>query len=1004
MASSSSSNSAHASSSRVWKYDVFLSFRGEDTRKTFVDHLHSALVQRLIRVYKDDEALPRGDSIGPSIFKAIEESHIVVIVFSKNYAGSSWCLDELSYIMKCRVRGLTVMPIFYDVDPSQIRKQEGCFGKAFAKQEAQNITKAELWRKALFDANSGVDEDLPGLRVRVLELISPLELGSDCVRMCGIWGIGGSGKATLAFSVYKEISRSFQGHCFIANIREQSKYGLENLQQKILLTVLKTDQKVQSVEEGKYILKSRLCNSKVLVVLDDVDNQSQLEALVGSHEWFGAGSRIIITTRDEHVLTSHRVDDTSSVRLLSDQEAIQLFNKHAYNEVEPLTNYEKHSLSVVSYAAGLPLAVKVLGSFLYDKDESEWISALSKLKVLPNIQVMDILRISYDGLEPLEKELFLDIACFFRWESADITDEPMEILDACGFHPVIGIKVLQEIALITTVGGKFDMHDLVQEMGHYIVREKHYNNPEKHTRVWRKEDISNMCLGDATKQNNKIEVIDTYSYLPRASKIISTMKKLRWLSVYHGCDDEGPSFLSNELRYFSWRYYPESPFPDSFQPTNLVILKLDCSLQSKLWNGYKRLPYLKVLRLRNMKSLVNTPDFSGLPCLQKLALDSCKKLKEIHQSLGNHRSLEDIRVVRCEKLRTFPTILQMEKLNTLMLKYCNILEFPKIQGKMHSLEMLYFSGNKIALESMIHQSIRKLHLSSLRKLHLGGWGLKDGKTPYAIGELSNLEELDLRRNDFSTLGFSLLNLTRLKILILSECNWLEELPELPSSIAIIEADNCTSLTTTGNHHRNLNSLCQVSLVEGGIVSDAGRFLQSMLQGRAFDNHCTILRFEGVEIPKRFNPGLVRGNRCTYQLPENWYNDFSGFLMCAALPYVMNYIEITMKCVMVSGLDSQDDDDMAWEAGVGTDKRTWVGYVLFGLLKHTLWWDETSTALSFSFDHCTIDCSGIGIKLVPKKIGIAPAETSTNYPPHFKILLDSALTLKISLEMITYVKY
>nr|XP_043637861.1 disease resistance protein RUN1-like [Erigeron canadensis] len=155
MASSSSSNSAHASASRVWKYDVFLSFRGEDTRNTFVDHLHSALVQRIIRVYKDDEALLRGDCIGPSLFKAIEESHIAVIVFSKNYADSSWCLDELSYIMKCMdEKGLIVMPIFYDVDPSQVRNQEGNFGEAFAKQEAKNVTKAELWRKTLFDASN----------------------------------------------------------------------------------------------------------------------------------------------------------------------------------------------------------------------------------------------------------------------------------------------------------------------------------------------------------------------------------------------------------------------------------------------------------------------------------------------------------------------------------------------------------------------------------------------------------------------------------------------------------------------------------------------------------------------------------------------------------------------------------------------------------------------------------------------------------------------------------
>nr|XP_043635493.1 disease resistance protein RPV1-like [Erigeron canadensis] len=235
---STSSNSAQASSSHSWKYDVFISFRGEDTRKTFVDHLYSALVERPICVYKDDEALPRGASIGPSLFKAIEESRIAVVVFSTNYADSSWCLDELAYIMKCRdERGLIVLPIFYDVEPSEVRKQEGNVGEAFAKQEAENVTKAELWRKALSNASniagweskkiangyeskvikeivgkiqdrllpldSDVDEELVGMRERLKDLISRLEIERGGVRMVGIWGIGGSGISWITSMVWK---------------------------------------------------------------------------------------------------------------------------------------------------------------------------------------------------------------------------------------------------------------------------------------------------------------------------------------------------------------------------------------------------------------------------------------------------------------------------------------------------------------------------------------------------------------------------------------------------------------------------------------------------------------------------------------------------------------------------------------------------------------------------------------------------------------------------------
>ncbi|KAM0034995.1 putative TIR domain-containing protein [Helianthus debilis subsp. tardiflorus] len=134
-------------------YDVFLSFRGEDTRKTFVDYLYSTLEDRLISTYKDDVALPRGDSIRPSLFKAIEGSRIAVIIFSEKYADSSWCLDELAHIMKCREeRKLIVMPVFYCVDPSEVRKQKGKFEEAFAKHKIENNNKVESWRDALVRA------------------------------------------------------------------------------------------------------------------------------------------------------------------------------------------------------------------------------------------------------------------------------------------------------------------------------------------------------------------------------------------------------------------------------------------------------------------------------------------------------------------------------------------------------------------------------------------------------------------------------------------------------------------------------------------------------------------------------------------------------------------------------------------------------------------------------------------------------------------------------------
>ena len=149
MSSSSSSSAPH------WKYQVFLSFRGVDTRKGFTDHLHAALKRKGISTFRDDEELERGEPISRELLKAIEESRFAFVIFSKNYASSAWCLDELANIVRCMTEtGLTIWPIFYDVNPSDVREQKGTFEIAFNEHEKkfkENIEKVEMWRAALIE-------------------------------------------------------------------------------------------------------------------------------------------------------------------------------------------------------------------------------------------------------------------------------------------------------------------------------------------------------------------------------------------------------------------------------------------------------------------------------------------------------------------------------------------------------------------------------------------------------------------------------------------------------------------------------------------------------------------------------------------------------------------------------------------------------------------------------------------------------------------------------------
>ena len=145
-----------SSSTCWWDYDVFLSFRGEDTRNGFTGHLYHALCNKGINTFIDND-LQRGEEISGELLKTIRSSRISIIIFSQNYAFSAWCLDELVEILNCKQNGQLVLPVFYKVDPSEVRKQEGNFKVALTKQEIKfknNIEIVQRWRAALYEAAS----------------------------------------------------------------------------------------------------------------------------------------------------------------------------------------------------------------------------------------------------------------------------------------------------------------------------------------------------------------------------------------------------------------------------------------------------------------------------------------------------------------------------------------------------------------------------------------------------------------------------------------------------------------------------------------------------------------------------------------------------------------------------------------------------------------------------------------------------------------------------------
>ncbi|XP_023535476.1 TMV resistance protein N-like isoform X1 [Cucurbita pepo subsp. pepo] len=777
------------SSTGKWKFNVFLSFRGEDTRFGFTDRLYKALIHKGISTFRDEDEIEEGKDISTDLSAAIEASRIALIVVSENYASSRWCLEELSKIFECHHRlGMTVLPIFYKVDPSHVRNQTGTFAESFAKHELRfgehnpNIQKwrhlltnlanlkawllepgtheskvieeitTVLWKRIKPTLRVTQEHQLVGINSKLTKLSSLLNSNSDeDVIWIGIHGMGGIGKTTLARVCYERIRDKFEAHCFVSNVQEKFETsGLPYLQSQLLSRMFSIENKdIGDVEEGIAMINQAVFQKKILLVLDDVNCSDQIMGLIPNKNSFGNGSRIIITTRNADLLSNEfEVKRMFKMVELTNEEALQLLNLSACPKQDCL----EHSKNIVKIVGGHPLALKLLGSSLRNKDLKVWKYVIEELKGGGNIhdKVFKCLKVSYDGLDEWEKEIFLDVACFFKGKRKELVEE---ILNGCGFHAKIRVELLIQKSLLTlSYHNKLMMHDLLQEMGRKIVRHKPVQD-----RLWRQKDIKSM-VGEASVESILFKSTRNVMEFPIS---FSRMHQLRLLNFHNvRLKNELEYCIPSELRYLKWKGYPLEILLLNSEECKLIKLHMCHSNLKQFWHGEKHLEELKYIKLNHSRKLFKTPNFETIPNLTRLELEGCISLVNIHPTIFTAKKLTFLSLKDCINLTNFPPQINIKALEILILNGCSKLK-----------KIPEFSGNT----------------SILLELHLDGTSISS--LPSSIAILDHLTVLSLTNcKNLINISNALDKITSLKSLNLSGCSKLGNRKRKRGDVETVEFD------------------------------------------------------------------------------------------------------------------------------------------------------------------------------------------------------------------------
>nr|XP_011461852.1 PREDICTED: TMV resistance protein N-like isoform X2 [Fragaria vesca subsp. vesca] len=721
-----------SSSAVKWKYDVFLSFRGEDTRWSFTSHLCHWLTKRGIKTFMDDQGLEVGDPISPNVLKAVEESRLAIVVLSPNYASSTWCLEELAKICQFMEGGHRILPVFYAVNSREVRYQKGSFQDAFTKHERfgrYGSEKVQQWREALRKVGSlsgwfaqDYKDEIEVIEAIVESVCSKIytagfevfdaprramdevmkALKDEEVTAIGVYGVGGVGKTTMVQQVCAKVWDEWMFHHVVKAVVSKNP-DLRKIQGTLAdMLELELEEETEIGRSRRLMQKIR-GGSRILIILDDIWESIDLSniGIPSYDELQRCNSKVLLITRTHNVLYAMECQSNICLDVLSEEDSWTLFMNRARMSFES-TNFYDVARKVARECAGLPIALIAVAKALGDKEDN-WKEAAQRLKASQPANpedgkvVFNCIKLSYDYLGSDDARSCFLLCCLFPEDydiqiedllkygmGKDLFQDSSTMQDArASAHSVF--KYLRDCSLLleSEQDGCVKMHDVIRDVA---------------IRISSSEDgqLIFVQAGCQLKEWPAMGAHESYSGL--------TQKEAE--------DYSAISLIKNKI----------CKLPEKLVCWKLLILFLQSNvcLAEIPENFFQSLNMLRVLDLSQTRISLLPTSFNLLINLHTLCLDGCLSIINNISILG-----------------------KLEKLEILSMRELPLLELPKEIGQLSNLRMLDITGEYVDI--VPSEVIRNLH--KLEELYMqcnfADWRSEVGKLPKEIGQLSNLRMLDI---------------------------------------------------------------------------------------------------------------------------------------------------------------------------------------------------------------------------------------------------------------------